>query len=213
MRNFRQLAIIGLAAAMILTLFAGGAVAQDGGRRPGGRTWDPAQMFERMDANKDGQVSKEEFTSGLTRPERGERGERAERPEGRQEGPGGFDPAAMTERMLEQTRENLGSSDEEWTAIKPLVSNLLETRMKTRMEIFQRGRRGGDAPAQSPEVEALQKSLENKEASADDIKQKLTALRDLRKKNEEALQKSRENLRKVLTARQEAALVLQGLLD
>jgi hypothetical protein len=41
----------------------------------------------------------------------------------------------------------------------------------------------------------------------------MKAVRDARKKNEEALRKAREDLRKVLTMRQEAKLVLAGILD
>mgnify|MGYP001074398676 CR=1 FL=1 len=60
---------------------------------------------------------------------------------------------------------------------------------------------------------ALQTTLENKDASADDIKAKLTALRTSRAKKEADLKSAREELRKVLTLRQEAQLVLMGMLD
>jgi len=73
-----------------------------------------------------------------------------------------------------------------------------------------RGFRGGQS---SPEAEALQTALDSDGTSTDDIKAKLQALRDTRKKAEANLEEARENLKKVLTLRQEATLVEMGLLD
>lgn len=72
-----------------------------------------------------------------------------------------------------------------------------------------RGPRGGG----SPESEALRTALESDSTSADDIKAKLQALRDSRKKAAGDLEQAREDLKKVLTLRQEATLVEFGLLD
>ena len=49
--------------------------------------------------------------------------------------------------------------------------------------------------------------------SDDDIKAKLQAVRDARKKTADTLQSAREDLRKVLTMRQEAVFVEMGILD
>jgi len=65
----------------------------------------------------------------------------------------------------------------------------------------------------SPEVEALRDALASQDTSTDDIKAKLQALRDARKKQEADLETARENLKKVLTLRQEAILVEMGVLD
>jgi hypothetical protein len=74
-----------------------------------------------------------------------------------------------------------------------------------------RGGRGGFGGPPSPESEALQKAIESK-APADEVKAKLAALREARKAKEASLEKAQEDLRKVLTVRQEAAAVLAGLL-
>ncbi len=78
----------------------------------------------------------------------------------------------------------------------------------------QAGRRGnrGFGPDPSPEAEALQKAIDGK-ASAEELKTKLAAFREARKTKEAALEKAQQELRAVLTVRQEATLVLSGLLN
>jgi hypothetical protein len=76
----------------------------------------------------------------------------------------------------------------------------------------QGGRRsfGGGTP--SPEVESLQKAIEAK-APADELKAKLAKVREARKLKEANLAKAQDELRKVLSVRQEASAVLMGLLQ
>lgn len=62
-----------------------------------------------------------------------------------------------------------------------------------------------------PEIEALQQAIESK-ASADDLKAKMAKVREVRKAKEAKLEKAQEDLRKLLSARQEAAALLAGLL-
>lgn len=75
--------------------------------------------------------------------------------------------------------------------------------------------RGGGGPRgfgeTGPEVEALQQAIESK-ASADDLKAKMAKVREVRKAKEAKLEKAQEELRKLLSARQEAAALLGGLL-
>ena len=61
--------------------------------------------------------------------------------------------------------------------------------------------------------EALRAALENDNTTVNDIKTKLQAVRDQRKQATTELAQSREELRKVLNMRQEAILVMYGLLD
>jgi hypothetical protein len=155
--------------------------------------------------------------------------------EAQQRGGGGrdFDPAQMRERMMERYKEALGvESDEEWKAIQPRVQKVTQARrevtayqMRGMMGGFG-GRRGGgngDEAGQSerrrgfgqqpsPAAEELQKAVESK-ASAETIKAKLTTYREERKQKEAALDNAQDELRKVLSVRQEAAAVLAGLLD
>jgi septal ring factor EnvC (AmiA/AmiB activator) len=87
------------------------------------------------------------------------------------------------------------------------------------MMAFMRGRGGqggpgGNAPSTPVQAarEDLNKTLDNKDASADDIKAKLTALRDAETKAEGDLDKARQELKELLTQRQEAVLVMDGIL-
>jgi Spy/CpxP family protein refolding chaperone len=59
----------------------------------------------------------------------------------------------------------------------------------------------------------LQESLANKDAASDDVKAKLSALREARSKLQADLNKAQDQLREVLTARQEAVLVMAGMLN
>ena len=71
-------------------------------------------------------------------------------------------------------------------------------------------RRGGPAP--SAEMEDLQKAIEAK-APADEIKAKLQKVRDVSKAKEAKLETAREDLKKLVTARQEAILVVNRILQ
>jgi len=59
----------------------------------------------------------------------------------------------------------------------------------------------------------LRQMLASKDASADQIKARLTALRVAQEHSRQEMTKARQNLRQLLTLRQEATLVLNGLLD
>ena len=58
-----------------------------------------------------------------------------------------------------------------------------------------------------------ERALESETTPADELKTKLDAVREQRKKSAAELTAAREDLRKVLTVRQEAALVSAGLLE
>ena len=61
--------------------------------------------------------------------------------------------------------------------------------------------------------DALQTTLENSASTADEIKAKLTALRTAKEKARSELATAQKELREVLTLRQEAQLVLMGMLN
>ena len=71
---------------------------------------------------------------------------------------------------------------------------------------------GGFSRQSSPELDALNKALEAK-ASADEIKNKLAAWRAARKKQEATLSQAQDDLRQLLSVRQEAIAVTLGLLN
>lgn len=144
-------------------------------------------------------------------------------------GGGNFDPAQFRERMMERYREAFEvKSDDEWKVLEGRITKVMEAQRDTRMGIGFGGGRGGGrrggggdqanaAPRNpfggepSPEAEALQKALESK-ASSEELKSKLAKFRDARKAKESALDKAQDDLRKVLTVRQEATAVTMGLL-
>lgn len=140
-------------------------------------------------------------------------------------GPRNFDPEQMRQRMLERAREQLEITDDsEWKAIEPLLTRVMEARRDAMMGrgFFGRGRGGPGGPGGGPggpafgqpmpELEALNKAIESK-APASELKAALAKYREARKAREQTLQKAQEDLRKVLTARQEAIAVANGWLD
>ena len=138
-----------------------------------------------------------------------------------------FDPAQMQQRMMERYKEQLEVTDEqEWKAIQPLIQRLQEARMATmsgRGMFGFGGRRGPGGPdgadqgqrrfgpPPSPEAEAMQKAIDAK-ASKAELKAALEKYQAARKTKQAELEKAQEDLRKVLTARQEAIATLNGLL-
>ncbi|MCC6231634.1 MAG: hypothetical protein IT580_03265 [Verrucomicrobiales bacterium] len=151
-------------------------------------------------------------------------------------GRGNFDPEQMRQRMMERYREVLDiKGDDEWKIIEERVNKVNEARrdagsgrggfgmMRPQRQgggnDGQEGARanrgggpGGFGGSQLPEAEELQKAIDAK-ASAEEIKTKLAKYRDARKAKQANLAKAQDELRKVLSVRQEAAAVLMGLLD
>jgi hypothetical protein len=153
----------------------------------------------------------------------------AQAPRGDRGGRGNFDPAEMRARMMERMREQLEvKNDDEWKLISGRIEKVTEARREMGNNMRFGGRRGGPGGPggpggqgggrrgfggePNPEVEALQKALDSN-ASSDEIKSKLTALRKSRKANQAALEKAQEDLRKVLTVRQEASALMMGLIN
>jgi len=145
-------------------------------------------------------------------------------------GGGRFDPAQWRQRMAERMKEMLGVTDEEWSVIGPRLQKVQDLSRQTRAGMrtgFRgmfgggMGRRGpgGQGAADQPQTEiqkaagSLQTVLEDETSTAAQIKDKLTAYRKAREKVRQELAKAQEQLREVLTLRQEAQLVLMGTLD
>ena len=175
----------------------------------------------------------------LSQPaQRGQRGQRGGTQGQAQRGPGGqFDPERMRQMMEQRMQEMLGATDVEWKVLGPRVMKVQELSRQAgggRGMMFGRGMRGGPGgPGAGPggqgrrgpggmnreltEVEKIQEqlqtTLENTAATPDTIKQQLTQLRAAREKAKQELAKAQQDLRQVLTLRQEATLVLMGMLD
>jgi flagellar motility protein MotE (MotC chaperone) len=157
------------------------------------------------------------------------------------QGRGNFDPAQFKQDRMDRYRESLEIKDDaEWTAIEPKVSKVYDARAELmasamRGAFGRGGRRGGGnggaggnaddnggaqrrqrggGPFGTPSaaVEALQKAIDDKAPTAE-IKTKLKVVQDEFKANQAKLVASQEDLRSVLTPRQEAIATLQGLLQ
>lgn len=142
-------------------------------------------------------------------------------------GRGNFDPAQFRQRMMDRTKEQLEVTDDtEWKAIEPLVQKVMEARMAMgggmgRGMGMRRG--GGDnppgdagarrgfGPPPSPEAEALQKAIDAKAPKAE-LKAAMAKYAESRKAKQAELEKAQEDLRKVLSTRQEAIAMVNGLL-
>jgi hypothetical protein len=137
----------------------------------------------------------------------------------------------MQQRMDEMKQE-MGATDDEWNALEPKITALQQTEMQAMMGRMGGGRGGrgpgggggggGGPGGAEPSASAtavlnatkdLQTILQNKDATADQIKTKLDALRDAKKKAADDLKKQQDDLKSLLTVRQEAVLVSHGILD
>ncbi|MGD2174589.1 MAG: hypothetical protein PVJ27_04230 [Candidatus Brocadiaceae bacterium] len=155
-------------------------------------------------------------------------------PPGRPMGRGRFDPERFQQMMMERMREALGAGEEEWEVIGPRLEKVMALQRATRpgraamgmMFGGRRGRPGGGAEERARPEEAEEEQTPLQEASDDlqtaladestppaQVQQKLTAYRAAREQALQELDRAQEKLREVLSVRQEARLVLMGMLD
>jgi len=160
------------------------------------------------------------FLYAAEEPQRGQRGQRGEQRERGQRG--GFDRAAMQNRMTEMMKERMDATDEEWTIIKPRLEEVTKLSRNAGgmrgMGGRGRGNRGGqeaEAPTEPVQIATadLQKTLDKEAPTAAEIKAKLTALRGAREKNKQKLVTAQQKLKEVLSIKQEAMLVMMGMLE
>lgn len=156
------------------------------------------------------------FAVAQDNSERGERGERGDDRAGR-----GGD---FRQRMMDNMKEQMGvTNDDEWKVImaklEPVMAKRAETMGGGMAGMFRgRGGRGGDDDnRQRSAVEQasrdLRTTLENKEATEEQIKQKLTAFREARDKARTELAAAQKELKEILMPRQEAVLVQYGMIE
>jgi Spy/CpxP family protein refolding chaperone len=158
---------------------------------------------------------------------------------GGQGGPGGggfgrMDPAQFRQMMNDRMKELMGANDEEWKALQPRIEKVQQLSrdasnfggMGLLMDFGQggggRGRGfggpGGGGADRQPSA-AQQKNTElvevvkNKTSSPEQLKEKLAAAKAARAQAKAELTKAQEELRELLTVRQEAVLTAIGTLD
>lgn len=143
-------------------------------------------------------------------------------------GGGGFDPSRFRQMRVDRAQEQLEiTNNEEWKAIEPLVGKVVDAQFSMMAGRFGGGRGGrnrggdnnnGDQPRRprfggepSAAQTALQEAIDNKAPDAE-LKAKTAAVRTELKAKEDALKAAEDDLRGVLTVRQEAIAVADGLL-
>lgn len=154
-----------------------------------------------------------------------------------------MDPEQMRQRMAEALKERLGATDEEWQALEPKIEAVLRAQQNARAggmgfgPMGGRGGRGGmggpggggpggggpggpggpDQPESQSEIakaaRELRTVLDDENAPAEQLAQRLDAFRVARKAAEAELDAARGELQGLLTQRQEAMLVMMGMLE
>jgi hypothetical protein len=153
-------------------------------------------------------------------------------------GRGNRDPAEMRLRMESRLKELLGATDQEWAVLQPKVEKLMDAQRRqmagrgTGMALLfrpDRGDRGGnnnngdrggnrrpDRPDENSPVAVrtreLQEALRDN-ATPDVLKAKLAALREARTKAHDEYAKAQQELRELLTLKQEATMIMLGMLE
>jgi len=142
------------------------------------------------------------------------------------------DPAQWRQNRIDRLKEEMDVKDDaEWKLIEAGINKVMDAQMALMADrgraMFGRRNRGGDTSSTSssdnggrrggffgqpsPEVEDLQKAIDNK-APAEEIKAKLAKVREASAAKEANLAKAQDELKALLTSRQEAIAVLNGLL-
>lgn len=114
------------------------------------------------------------------------------------------------QRAIGEFKSKLGLSDEEWTVLKPRIEAVYNL-------MYPQAAMGIGSDLKGPEVEQrrgeLREVLDNAGSDAGQIKTRLDALRAAKEKADRELVRARQDLRRLMTLRREAELVLCGLLD
>jgi hypothetical protein len=113
-------------------------------------------------------------------------------------------------RAVENLKEQLGIPDREWPVLKPRIETVYDFVHPQPPIAPGRARSPTEVGLRTRDLQEL---LREEKAPVDQIKAKLTALRAAREKAAQELSKARQSLRQLMTVRQEAVLVLNGLLD
>jgi hypothetical protein len=152
-----------------------------------------------------------------------------------------FDPAQFRQQMLDSLKDAMEvTNDDEWNVLQAAIGKVMDANQEVQSSTprgFGRGGRnrngggnagggtnnagggngGGNAggrrggPTPSPEVEALSSAIEAN-ASADEIKGKLAAVRSALEAKQSKLVAAQADLQKLVSTKQEAILVLRGIL-
>ena len=153
-----------------------------------------------------------------------------------------FDPAQFRQQMLDGLKDSMEvTNDDEWNVLQAAIGKVMDANQDVQSSTPRgfgrggRGRNGGGGPGggngggnananagggggggrrggtPSPEVEALSAAIDAN-ASADEIKGKLAAVRSALEAKQAKLVAAQADLQKLVSTKQEAILVLRGVL-
>jgi hypothetical protein len=114
------------------------------------------------------------------------------------------------QRTLDRLRGDLGVSEEEWTVIRPRIEAVYRL---VHVQASPDDASTETLSAVTKAIEAVRSLLRDQKTTPDQIRDALTQLRAAREKVKQELTKAQKNLRQIMTLRQEAILILNGLLD
>jgi hypothetical protein len=171
--------------------------------------------------------------------QQGQRGGRGNRGQNGQQ----RDPAQFRQQFQDRMRETLGATPDEWTLLQPKIEKVQQLQRAASIgrggmgALFRtnttnptdpnanpggrggRGNRGNGPNGNDPpspvatKAQELQTTLQNKDTPPDELKQKLAELRQARTKAKADVVKAQEDLREIVTVRQESVLVTMGILE
>jgi chromosome segregation ATPase len=113
-------------------------------------------------------------------------------------------------RAIEDFKDRLGVSDKEWVVLKPRIEKVYN--LMHRLPQMEAGNQRTRTEVEQRSAE-LRELLRKQEATTDQIKATLTALRAAKENVARQVAAAKQDLRQLMTLRQEAELVLSGLLD
>jgi hypothetical protein len=129
----------------------------------------------------------------------------------------------MQQGMMDNLKKQMECSDEEFAAIRPSLQKVMDNMRALGIGMGRGGRGGGfggpprgnnGTPSEIQQAtEDLHNALEDTNAAPALIKAKLDALRLAKEKAMQELAQSRNNLKSLLTIRQESVLVSNGILE
>jgi DNA repair exonuclease SbcCD ATPase subunit len=118
--------------------------------------------------------------------------------------------AAQRQRAFEELKDHLQVSEKEWPVVKPRLQAVYDLVRPVRPMM---GRNEQPQTEVEQRTRELREVLQGDNPPLDQIKAKLTALRAARERANQNVAQARQNLREIMNLRQEAVLVLNGLLD
>jgi hypothetical protein len=130
------------------------------------------------------------------------------------------------QRWMLNLKEQLKATDEEWAVLSPRLEQVMRLQREVAAGRDPKGPREprplkdpkpGESPQPVPEVlakaRALNATLFDQSAASADVRAKVTAIREARAKARRELAQRQEDLRQLLTYRQEAVLIIMGVLE